>query len=336
MMGRYRYFAGTLTIGTMVAFYTYITRIFDPIATAMELYSRSQRMMVCARRVLEVMNTEPSVPDSGDAQAIAGTLKWSLSLEAVSLRHGPNSLALREVTLHIEGGETVAIVGCSGSGKSTLARLCVRMINPTSGIVSLNGRPVSDYTLLSLRDVICYVPQRPSLFRGSIRENLLYANHAAKTRELEQVIEAAQLEWLLRRFPHGLDHELDSDATGLSGGEQQRLAVARALLRKSSILILDESTSALDIPTEAALLRAVRQFRDGHTTILISHRLQSLSWVKRFIVLEHGEIVGEGNHSKLYRESRLYRTLLDAETVSATLTPGVEVGVSHAAGNRND
>jgi ABC-type multidrug transport system fused ATPase/permease subunit len=152
------------------------------------------------------------------------------------------------------------------------------------------------------------------LFSGSIRENLMYANSLADDSDLDRVIEAAQLRPLFRRFARGLDHTLGAGAVGLSGGEQQRLAVARALLRNSAVLILDESTSALDVPTEAALLQAVRCFRPGMTIIVISHRLKSLSWVDRFILLEAGSIVAEGDHATLLRESRLYRQLLDAES----------------------
>jgi ABC-type multidrug transport system fused ATPase/permease subunit len=174
-------------------------------------------------------------------------------------------------------------------------------------------RPATEYPLHVLREIICYVPQHPILFRGSIRENLLYANPVAREKELRAVLEAAQLDPVLSRLARGLDHVLDTGAAGLSGGEQQRLAVARALLRNSPVLILDESTSALDVPTEAALLRAVRRFRPEMATILISHRLKSLGWVDRFIVLERGRIVGEGNHPTLQRKCQLYRTLLDAE-----------------------
>jgi ATP-binding cassette subfamily B protein len=151
------------------------------------------------------------------------------------------------------------------------------------------------------------------LFRDSIRENLLYANPAAMESELRSVIHVVQLDSVLRRLAHGTDHVLDNGTAGLSGVEQQRLAIARALLRNSPILILDESTSALDVPTELAVLQSIRRFRPEMAIVLISHRLKSLGWVDRFIVIEQGRIAGEGNHATLKRESALYRTLLDAE-----------------------
>ncbi len=316
-MGSYKFIAGALTLGTVVAFYAYVTRIFEPVSSAMELYARSERMMASARRVLEVMRTEPSVPDRGRHSEVVRSLRYGLNLEDVSFQYGPAHFALKGIDLHVAPGDATAIVGPSGSGKSTLARLCIRLADPIRGAVTVDRCPAADYTLRALREIICYVPQNPILFSGSIRENLLYANPSAGDSDLERVIQAAQLTPLLQRFPHGLDHTLAAGAVGLSGGEQQRLAVARALLRNSAVLILDESTSALDVPTEAALLQAVRHFRPEMTIIVISHRLKSLSWVDRFVLLDAGAIVGEGDHATLLRENRLYRMLLDAEPESS-------------------
>jgi len=334
-MGSYRFIAGSLTIGTVVAFYAYVTRIFEPVSSAMELYARSERMMASARRVLEVVTTEPTVSDAGHIATTPRTLRHGISMERVSFRYGTNSFALEAIDLEVAPGDAVAIVGPSGSGKSTLARLCVRLADPTSGSLIVEQRQATDFTLRTLREIICYVPQHPILFRGSIRENLLYANPAAGEHELRTVLEVAQLDPVLSKLARGLDHVLDTGAAGLSGGEQQRLAVARALLRNSPVLILDESTSALDMGTEAALLLAVRNFRPGMATVLISHRLKSLSWVDRFVVLERGRIVGEGTHVMLERGSWLYRTLLDAEPdiPSRVFTERDDIAFAARAGN---
>jgi ABC-type bacteriocin/lantibiotic exporter with double-glycine peptidase domain len=310
-VGSREFILGAVTLGTVVAFYAYVTRIFEPISLAMELHARSERMLASTRRVLEVINTPPTVPDSGRLCLTSARLRYGISVAGVSFSYTPQRFALRDINLQIGPGETVAIIGRSGSGKSTLARLFVRLADPTAGSILVEGRPVPEYTLRSLRDTICYVPQSPVLFRGTIRENLLLANPVAKQSELDAVIEVAQLAPVVRGFSRGLDHALDAGAGGLSGGERQRLALARALLRPSAVLILDEASSALDIPTEAAILHAFRQFRPEMTFVLISHRVKSLSRVDRFILLEAGEIAAVGDHSKLQRESWLYRALFD-------------------------
>ena len=312
-VGSFEFIQGTVTLGTIVAFYAYISRIFEPLSSAMELYSRSQRMFASARRVLEVLETEPSVRDTGDVTLSGQPIKHDVRVESVSFKYSQDEWTLRDVSLRFRPCESIAIVGPSGSGKSTLARLLVRMADPTRGSVLLDERKTTSYSLHSLREIISYVPQRPILFRGTLRENLLFANPTADDGALDEVVEAAQLRRLLHRLPNGLDYMLETGAAGLSGGEQQRLAIARALLRYSPILILDEATSALDVPTEMKLLRAIRGYRPETTLIAISHRLKSLTWMDRFIVLDRGAVVGQGDHSTLQRENELYRKLLDAD-----------------------
>ena len=174
-IGSYRFIAGALTLGTLVAFYAYVTRIFEPVSAAMDPYARSERMMVSARRVLEVMSTEPSVQDAGRLSVVARSLKYGLNLERVSFKYlervsfkyGPARFASQDIDLQVAPGSALAIVGPSGSGKSTLARLCIRMADPSIGSVIIERRPVADYTLRTLRGIICYVPQNPILLSGS-------------------------------------------------------------------------------------------------------------------------------------------------------------------------
>jgi ABC-type bacteriocin/lantibiotic exporter with double-glycine peptidase domain len=317
-IGSQKVSVGALTLGTIVAFYAYVTRIFEPISTAMEFYARSERVLASARRVREIMSEEPTVPDSGGASLTFPRLRHGIVVRGLSFKYTPERFALKDIDLEISPGETVAIIGPSGSGKSTLARLCVRLADPTSGSILVGGRPAPSYTLRALREIICYVPQSPVLFRGTIRENLLLAKPSATQRELDTVIDVAQLKLTLQRLSRGLDHTLVAGATGLSGGEQQRLAIARALLRPSAVLILDEASSALDLPTEMALLEGLRQHRRDMTLVVISHRVKSLAWVDRFVLLESGSISAEGDHSRMWSGSRLYRALVESEA------PGVE------------
>ncbi|RXH53886.1 ABC transporter ATP-binding protein [Granulicella sibirica] len=312
--GIHEYSLDLLTLGGLVAFYTYVTRIFEPVSTALELYSRAQRMLASVRRVRTILSTEPTVPDQGKITEIRLPLSTGVHCDLVSFAYRSNENVLHRVSLQIGDRENVAIVGRSGSGKSTLSKLLARIVDPTAGAVLIDGRPAFEYSLRALRQTICYVPQHPVLFSGTIRDNLLMANRNATDSMLQRVIDIAQLSSVLFRLPRGLDTIVGPEAVGLSGGERQRLAIARALLRNSSILILDESTSALDLPTEQALLQAVADYCKDTALVLISHRLRSLTWVDRVILLEGGHVLAEGTHTLLYKGSKLYQALYDNET----------------------
>jgi ABC-type bacteriocin/lantibiotic exporter with double-glycine peptidase domain len=303
--------SGALTVGGLVAFYTYGTRVFEPISSAMDLYARLQSVGASIRRVRELVDLEPTVRDTGSVRLEGASLSHGFNIQDVSFSYGRKP-ALSNVALQIGAGERVAIVGASGSGKSTLARLLVRAADPDSGRILLEGLPLADYTLASLRSAVCYVPQQPVLFQGTIRENLLYANPRSSEGEMLQALHAAQFSSVLSRFPQGLDDSLGPGAVNLSGGERQRLAVARSLLTESAALVLDEASSALDVPTERAVLASVAKFRAHQTVIVISHRLRSLAWMDRFVLLDQGRIVATGTHSALYPRSALYRSLYDA------------------------
>ena len=309
--GSVKVLAEALTIGGLVAFYTYGTRVFEPVSSAMDLFARLQSVGASIRRVRELLDLEPTVRDTGTGRLESSSLAHGFEIQDVSFSYGRKG-ALNDLTLRISAGERIAIVGASGSGKSTLARLLVRGADPESGRILLEKHPLPYYTLASLRSAVCYVPQQPLLFQGTIRENLLYANPRASEAEMLRALQAAQLASVLNRFPQGLDASLGPGAISLSGGERQRLAVARSLLRESAALVLDEATSALDVPTERAVLAYVAKFRTNQTIIVISHRIRSLVWVDRFVLLDQCRIVATGTHSALYAESALYRSLYDA------------------------
>ncbi len=309
--GSVKILAGVLTIGGLVAFYTYGTRVFEPVSSAMDLYARLQSVGASIRRVRELLDLEPTVRDTGTRYLESSNLTHGFEIQDVSFFYGRKA-ALSNITLRLVAGECIAIIGASGSGKSTLARLLVRGADPDNGRILLEEHPLIDYALGSLRSAVCYVPQQPVLFQGTFRENLLYANPRASYEEMVRAMQAAQLASVLRRLPQGLDASLGPGAINLSGGERQRLAVARSLLRESAAIVLDEATSALDVPTERAVLRSVAKFHTHQTIIVISHRIGSLAWVDRFVLLDQGRIVATGTHSMLYAQSALYRALFDA------------------------
>jgi ABC-type multidrug transport system fused ATPase/permease subunit len=312
-LGAHEYFRSALSLGGLVAFYAYVTRIFEPVSTAMELYSRSQRMLASARRVREVLEATPGVPDMGTVETVPDPLSGGIVCTGVGFAYTPGDAVLQDIDIQIGKRERIALIGRSGSGKSTLSRLLARMADPTRGNVLLEDRSISEYTLSALRRAICYVPQQPVLFSGTIRENLLDADPAASQTDIEEAIAATQLGKVISRLPGGLDTILGPEAAGLSGGERQRLALARALLRRSAVLVLDESTSALDLPAEEAVFQAIGNFRPTMAIVLISHRLRSLTWADRMILLDAGRVVAQGTHSELYCYSSLYRSLYESD-----------------------
>jgi len=284
----------------------------------MDLYARTQSVGASIRRVRQLLVLEPTVQDYGTRRLPAGALKFGFAIQDVCFSYADNSV-LDHVSLKIQAGERIALIGMSGSGKSTLARLLVRAADPESGDIWLENYPIKEFALTSLRHTVGYVPQQPLLFQGSIRENLLYGNPAATESELQRALATAQLTSVVNLLPQGINAPLGPGAGGLSGGERQRLAIARSLLRNSPVLILDESTSALDAPTESAVLSSVSKFCEGQTLILISHRISSLAWVDRFVLLDRGRIVETGSHEVLYARCALYRSLFDASAHDASL-----------------
>jgi ABC-type bacteriocin/lantibiotic exporter with double-glycine peptidase domain len=314
-LGSAKVLGGVLTIGGLVAFYTYGTRVFEPISSAMDLYARLQSVGASIRRVRELLDLEPTVRDSGTRRLGSDGLNQGFDIQDVSFSYGSKAV-LSNLTFQIGAGERIAIIGASGSGKSTLARLLVRAADPESGCILLEDHPLTDYTLASIRGTVCYVPQHPVLFQGSVRENLMYANPRASVEQMLRAIEAVGLASVLSQFPQGLDAPLGPGAVGLSGGERQRLAVARSLLRESAALVLDEATSALDAPTERVVLQSLAKFRTNQMIIVISHRIRSLTWVDRFVLLDQGRILAAGTHSSLHAQSVLYRSLFDASALA--------------------
>ena len=312
-LGSAKVISGALTIGGLVAFYTYGTRVFEPVSSAIDLYSRLQTVGASIRRVRALLSLVPTVPDTGRMHLGSSALTHGFRVEDVSFSLG-SKRALCNVSFRIHAGECVAIVGASGSGKSTLARLLVRAADPDSGYILLEEHRLGSYTVASLRSAVCLIPQHPVLFEGSVRDNLLYGNPRATTAEMDQAIRVAQLTTVVSQLPAGLDTLLSPGGASLSGGERQRLALARALLRSSATLILDEATSALDVLSERAVLASLREACAHRTLIIISHRISSLVWADEIVLLDHGRIAAVGTHSTLYAQSALYHAMFDTST----------------------
>jgi len=321
--GGYQVFTGALTIGGVVAFYSYVGALFDPLGAAIHIYSHLNRLGTNIRRILEVTERTPGVPEMPGAVNFPSPVRGYVELDGVRFSYRDMTPVLNGIHLRLEPGEKVALVGMSGSGKSTIAKLIARVYDVNRGAVYVDGKDVRNVRLESLRTRVCYLLQDAVLFDRTLKENVLLGNPAAATKELQRAVEIADMKDLLRRLPKGLETPVGQRGNALSGGERQRVALARAVLQNPSILLLDESTSALDAPSERRVFMNLAQHFSDRTIVFVSHRIAALKWVDRIIVLNSGVIEEQGTHHQLIRAGGLYShlhnapaTLLGAESFS--------------------
>jgi ATP-binding cassette subfamily B protein len=308
--GGYDVIRDRLTVGGLVAFYSYVIRLFEPMSVAVDLQSRLQRVGASIRRIVEVVGTEEVIASNGQpTQRLTRESGARLEFREVCFSYGRDRTVLDCLSFCVDRGEKVALVGISGCGKSTIGHLATRLHDPDAGSVLIDGIDLRDLGQRNLRSVVTVVPQEPVLFDATIRENLLYGDPSANSRDLEQAVSLAQLHDVIRKLPRGFEEPLGPMGRKLSGGEKKRVALARAFLQRPQILILDEVTSALDGPTAARMLEALDHFREGRSVILISHKPSAISWADRVVVLDRGKIVDQGKHGELMHRCELYRRL---------------------------
>jgi len=317
-IGSYQVLQGTLSVGSLVAFYSYSIQLFGPLYAVMDIYSRLQRVGASARRLLAIEQAPIAIVERSDATDVPRYATTSLELKNVSFRYRPDEPVMNKISFSARAADRIALVAPSGSGKSTIARLIARLYEVSDGEILVNGVDVRNLRLKSLRSTVSFVPQEAPIFDTTLVENLRYGNPKATKSELEEVIHVAQLEEVIRRLPNGWDEPVGPRGSKLSGGERQRLALARALLQRPRILVLDESTSALDAATEQNLFEAMSEIASAAITIVISHRLSTVMWADRIIVIDQGKIIAEGSHSFLYETSITYRVLCDSQFESET------------------
>lgn len=316
--GSYQVFAGALTVGGLVASYSYMARLFDPLNAAINIYSHLKRMSTSIRRILEVIETPPTVAENPGAIWLPSPVKGCVEIRDVSFAYGDNQPVLQKLDIKLNAGEKVGLVGISGSGKSSIAKLIARLYDANGGTVLIDGVDVRNVRLESLRTHTCYLMQEAVLFDRTLKENILLGKPSATLDELRVAIEIAGLEELLLRLPNGWDTSVGPRGNTLSGGERQRVALARAVLQRPSLLVLDESTSALDAPSERRVFANLARHFPYQTIVFISHRIAALRWVDRIFVLNRGLVEGQGTHDELLRGSTLYAQLnnLPLEDVS--------------------
>ena len=310
--GGWSVLTGSLTLGGLVAFYTYLTQLFEPLSGAAATYVRAQKTFASIRQVEAVLALQPAIKACPTAIRFPQSHAWTIDLTEVWFRYPRNRGRLSIPHLNIRSGEQVAVVGENGAGKSTLAKLLARFYDVDSGSIFVAGHDVRDIEIQSLREQVCYAPPQPILFNATIASNLRLSRLRASDAELEDVMEEVGLMAWVSRLQGGLNQGIGPGGAHLSGGQRQRLGIARAILQRPRILILDEATSSLDGVSEQQLLSGLHALLPGSTIIVISHRPSALLSVGRVIVLEAGCVVEDASPTLLLRNENAYSRLFNA------------------------
>ncbi len=318
--GGHMVFAGTLLPGKLMTYFTYITQIMMSLMMVSMMFMMLTRSVACAKRIVEVLNETPAITDR-NAENHAAVSSGSVDFDHVSFKYSPESpeWILKDVNLHIRPGQTVGVLGGTGSGKTTLVSLIPRLYEADSGTVSVGGRPVDAYTMEHLRDAVSVVLQKNTLFSGTIRENLLWGNPHAADEELWAACRAACASEFLERMPEGLDTDLGQGGVNVSGGQKQRLCIARAILKKPKVLILDDSTSAVDTATDAKIRAAFASELKDTTKFIIAQRVASVREADVILVMDGGKIAAQGTHEELMQTCEIYREVFQSQQEGASL-----------------
>ncbi len=296
---------GELTVGTLLVALAYLGFVYGPLSGIANTTGTIQQALAAGRRVREAFGLAAEIEDGGMA---CPRLRGRVEFQHVNFAYDGRPI-LRDIHFTVEPGQMVALVGPSGSGKTTLVSLVPRFYEPDTGRVLVDGVDVSRYRVRALREQVAIVLQEAVVLAGSVRDNLRYGALDADDPSIERAAREAHAHDFITRLDRGYDTELAEAGTGLSGGEKQRLSIARALLKNAPVLILDEPTAALDAVSEHQVLTALDKLRQGRTTFVIAHRLSTVRVADRILVLEAGRIVAEGTHDVLLRSSELYRQL---------------------------
>ena len=314
-IGAIRVDMGIITQGAVVALYNYMSQILTELIKLANLIINITKSVACGNRIQSVLEVEPSVKDgaatvSGDGEA--GKSAYSVVFEHAGIRY-PDAAqeAVSDITLNVRPGETIGIIGGTGSGKSSMVNLIPRFYDCSSGAVYVDGRNVCTYGLTELRDKIGVVPQKSVLFAGTIRSNMQWGKPDATDEEIFAALEIAQAKDVVSKKEKGLDTEVEQGGKNFSGGQRQRLTIARALVKQPEILILDDSSSALDFATDAALRMAIGSMKHKPTLFIVSQRTSAIQYADKIVVLDDGSVVGIGTHEELMNTCEVYREIYE-------------------------
>ena len=311
--GNYVY-EGSLLSGDLIAFFTYVSEILMSLMMVSMVLMFLTRAIACARRVMEVLNEEPQITDEKAREALT-VEDGSIRFDHVYFRYNPNGQTwnLEDIDLDIPSGATVGILGGTGSAKTTLVSLIPRLYEATRGSVRVGGHDVREYSMKQLRDACAMVLQKNTLFSGTIKENLRWGDAGATEEEMRQACRIACAEEFIEKMPDGYDTYIEQGGTNVSGGQKQRLCIARAILRRPKVLILDDSTSAVDTATDAAIRQGLRSTLPGTTKVIIAQRISSVQDADIIVVLDDGKISGVGSHTELLKTNEIYREVYESQ-----------------------
>ena len=325
--GVHRVIGGHITPGDLLIFMAYVQSALRPMRHLARTMTRVSKSVVCAERLIEVLEAVPAVQDTPGAKSIK-TRESRVKFDNVSFSYEDGTPALRHVSFEVGPGETLAIVGPSGAGKSTLLALLMRLYEPVAGRISLDDRNITKFRVQSLREHISIVLQETVLFGSTVRENIGWGRPDASPEEIESAARSAGADKFIRALPDGYDTPLAEAGASLSGGQRQRLAIARAFLRDAPILVLDEPTFGLDAAAEAQVSDAVARLARGRTTFLVAHRLRLVMGATRIIVLQKGKVTESGTHAELVAAGGWYAAAWSAQSEEREQEPLTEATVT--------